>query len=302
MLRLSLDAIHTIDTIARAGSFSAAAEVLHKVPSTISYTVAKLEEQMGITFFERNGPHVKLTALGQELLEEGRCLFSAAQDLESRLYKMAQGVEVELNITLDALFPLSALTDHIQQFMHSPQYTRLHFQQEVMTGTWEALMQQRADLIIAGGAGPAGGGYQTYPVGKVCFAFCVSPNHPLAAQTQPLSKYQLLEHTAIVIGDSARHLPLRTAGLYDGQKQITVSNLNDKMALQIAGLGHGFLPRVCIEQAIQQGLLIEMQVIEPKADETFYLAWRSGDHGQALTWWKNALSQQWLPEVIKPMR
>jgi hypothetical protein len=47
MLKLSLDAIEIIDAIDRGGSFAAAAEALHKVPSTISYTVAKLEEQLG---------------------------------------------------------------------------------------------------------------------------------------------------------------------------------------------------------------------------------------------------------------
>lgn len=298
MLRLSLEAINTIDTIARAGSFSAAAEILHKVPSTISYTVAKLEEQMGICFFERNGPHVKLTPIGLELLDEGRCLLTSAYDLEARLYKMAKGVESELTITLDAFFPLSALTNQINEFIQSPQYTRLHLQHEVMTGSWEALMQQRADLVIAAGQGPAGGGYKTYPIGSLSFVFCVSPNHPLAKQTQPLNKYQLLEHTAIVVADSARHLPLRTTGLYNGQKQITVSNLDDKIALQKAGIGHGFLPEVCIAEALNKGELVAMSVVEPKAEETFYLAWRTGENGQALSWWRDKLSRQWLPEIL----
>lgn len=299
MLRLSLEAINTIDIIARSGSFSAAAEILHKVPSTISYTVAKLEEQMGISFFIRNGPHVRLTPIGQALLDEGRCLLASAHDLETRLYKMAQGVERELTITLDALFPLSILTNELNTFMQSPFYTRLHFQQEVMTGTWEALMQQRADLVIAAGQGPIGGGYKTYSVGGLAFIFCVSPEHPLAKQTEPLNKYQLLEHTAIVVADSARYLPLRTTGLYAGQKQITVNNLQDKIALQKAGIGHGFLPRVCIERELRKGELIEKQVVEPKAPETFYLAWRTGENGQALNWWKEQLSRQWLPEALK---
>lgn len=299
MLRLSLEAINIIDTIARTGSFSAAAEILHKVPSTISYSVAKLEEQMGICFFERNGPHVKLTPLGQALLDEGRCLLTSAHDLEARLYKMAQGVERSLTLTLDAFFPLSALTDEITEFMTSSPYTRLHLQQEVMTGTWEALMQQRADLVIAAGQGPVGGGYKTYPVGSLSFIFCVAPHHPLAKQIEPLNKHQLLEHTAIVVADSARYLPLRTTGLYAGQKQITVTNLQDKIALQKAGIGHGFLPKACIETALQKGELIEKQVVEPKSPETFYLAWRTGENGRALNWWRDKLSRQWLPEIFQ---
>jgi len=74
MLRLSLDAIEIIDAIDRGGSFAAAAEALHKVPSTISYTVSRLEEQLGFDLFVRRGPRVSLTPAGRELLAEGRWL------------------------------------------------------------------------------------------------------------------------------------------------------------------------------------------------------------------------------------
>ena len=42
LLKLSLDALQIIETIARRGSFAGAAKELFRVPSTISYTVSKL--------------------------------------------------------------------------------------------------------------------------------------------------------------------------------------------------------------------------------------------------------------------
>jgi DNA-binding transcriptional LysR family regulator len=69
MLKISLDALLAVDTIARKGSFSAAAKELFRVPSTISYTVAKLEEDLGVQLFERLGPRVVLTSAGEELLK-----------------------------------------------------------------------------------------------------------------------------------------------------------------------------------------------------------------------------------------
>jgi DNA-binding transcriptional LysR family regulator len=68
--------------LARRGSFSAAAKELFRVPSTISYTVSKLEEDLGVRLFERFGPRVVLTPAGEELLKEGRYLLKAAGDLE----------------------------------------------------------------------------------------------------------------------------------------------------------------------------------------------------------------------------
>jgi DNA-binding transcriptional LysR family regulator len=105
MLKLSLDAIEIIDAIDRGGSFAAAAEALHKVPSTISYTVSKLEEQLGFDLFARRGPRVSLTPAGRELLTEGRWLLRSAADLESRLRRIATGYESELRLVHDSLLP-----------------------------------------------------------------------------------------------------------------------------------------------------------------------------------------------------
>lgn len=299
MLRLTLDAIHIVDTIARTGSFTAAAAQLHKVPSTISYTINKLEEQLGVRLFERNGPHVSLTPSGKELLEEGRCLLSAAEDLEVRLQRLSRGVEISLNIMLDELLPIQVFADDIQAFQAEYPSTRLQLGRQVMTGTWEALIQGWADLVIAAGEGPAGGGYKTFPVGSLSFAFCVAPDHPLVQVNSPLSKDQLLRYNAIVITDTARTLPARSVGLMTGQKQLTVAGLQDKIALQKAGLGHGFLPRECIAGDLQSGALVELNVAEPKADESFYLAWRTNHKGEALKWWRERLSQELLPMIFR---
>lgn len=81
MGKLTLEGLEIVDAIDRRGSFSAAAEVLHKVPSTISYTVAKLEDDLKVALFRRNGPRIEITEAGRELLREGRLLLQAASDL-----------------------------------------------------------------------------------------------------------------------------------------------------------------------------------------------------------------------------
>lgn len=81
MGKLTLEGLEIVDAIDRRGSFSAAAAVLHKVPSTISYTVAKLEDDLKVALFRRNGPRIEITEAGRELLREGRLLLQAASDL-----------------------------------------------------------------------------------------------------------------------------------------------------------------------------------------------------------------------------
>ena len=45
--------LEVVDAVARNGSFSAAAQELHRVPSAVSYTVRQLEEWLAVPLFER---------------------------------------------------------------------------------------------------------------------------------------------------------------------------------------------------------------------------------------------------------
>src|SRR6476619_5683108 len=125
MLKLSLEALQIVDAIDRRGSFAKAAQELHKVPSTISYTVAKLEEDLGLQVFERHGPRIVLTPAGRELLKEGRYLLKAALDLEQRVKRVASGWETELAIGMDSMFSAFALEADIAAFYEIARRTRL---------------------------------------------------------------------------------------------------------------------------------------------------------------------------------
>ncbi len=287
MLRISLDALQIIDAIDRRGSFSAAGKEMFRVPSTISYTVSKLEDELGVQLFERAGPKVSLTPAGRELLREGRYLLKAASDLESRVRRVASGWETELAICMDAMFSAAALQEDIAAFCQVADQTRLRIGQEVLSGAWEALLDRRADLLIgAAGEGPSGGGYTAEPIGRLPFVFVVAPTHPLAQVSRRIGKAELHEHRAIAIADSARHMPVRTVGLLFGQDTLTVADMRTKFQFQLAGLGFGFLPEPYARSAIERGLLVAKKVEEAKPAETFYMAWRTGEEGAALKWWK----------------
>jgi DNA-binding transcriptional LysR family regulator len=290
MLKLSLDALLTVDTIARRGSFAAAAKELYRVPSTISYTVAKLEEDLGVQLFERFGPRVVLTSAGEELLKEGRYLLKAAADLERRVRRVASGWETEFTIAMDSMLSPCALMEDIAAFYEVADQTRLRLVKEELSGTWEALIDRRADLLVgAAGSGPSGGGYSAVPIGSVSFVFVVAPGHPLAGVAHPLSKADLAACRAVSVSDSARQMAARTVGLLFGQDTVAVPDMQTKYIFQRAGLGFGFLPESWVRADIEQGRFIVKAVEEPKPDETLYLAWRTGEEGAALAWWRERM-------------
>lgn len=294
-MRLTLDALQVLDAIDRKGSFAAAAEELFRVPSAITYTVQKLEQDLAVSLFDRTGHKAVLTPAGQALLQEGRHLLRAAQLLESRVQRVATGYETELTIAVSDLIGVERLFPVLEDFYREPCGTEVKLITEVYGGSWDALVAGRADLSIgAPGEAPPGGGYSVRPMGLLEFAFAVAPRHPLASLPEPLTSQAILQYRAISAADSSRHLAPRTSGLLTGQEVLTVPDMRAKLAAHIAGLGVGYIPLRLAREAEQAGQLVIKQVEEVKPSIPLHLAWRTDHAGRALGWFLDRLEREAL--------
>ncbi len=289
-MSLTLDAIAVLDTIARRGSFAAAAAELGKVPSALSYTVRRLEEDLDVLLFDRRGKRARLTAAGQELLEQGRVLLQAADELACRVREVASGWEVELRVASNAIVSFDRIRPLIEDFDRLGSPTRLRFSYEVLDGGWDALLSGRADLALGvpsetPPAAFASGLYSVQPLGELRFVYCVAPHHPLAAAPEPLQSEAMAQHRAIVVASTAHALPPRSAGLLSGQDTLTVATVEQKVALQIAGLGCGWIPETFARPHIAAGRLVEKRTAQARAVDQLQYAWRRARRGKALAWW-----------------
>ena len=289
-MRLTLDTLAVLDAIDRKGSFAAAADELHRVPSAVTYAVQKLEEDLSVSLFDRSGHRAILTDAGRELLREGRHLLHAATDLEARVKRVATGYEVELRIAVDDIVPKERLYPVMREFYRQAYGTRLRLLTEVYGGAWDALVTGRADLVIgAPGEGPAGGGYSTRPLGTVQWQFMVAPTHPLAQAPEPIPPEEILKYRSIAAADSSRNLPPRTSGLLSGQDVLTVPDMRSKIRFQRAGLGVGYLPLHLTRADVQAGHLVMKQVVETRIGTPLFIAWRTAQRGKALAWFLERL-------------
>jgi DNA-binding transcriptional LysR family regulator len=289
-MRLTLESLTVLDAIERKGSFAAAAEELHRVPSAITYTVQKLEDDLAVRLFDRSGHRAVLTAAGKELLREGRNLLRAADALEGRVKRVATGWEAEFRVAYDDILPLAPILELVREFYADTCPARLRLQAEVLGGCWDALVSDRADFVIgAPGEGPPGGGYATRPLGHVEFVFAVAAGHPLADAPEPLPAEQVLQHRSVAVADSSRRLPARTTGLLTGQDVLTVHDMAAKVAAQVAGLGVGYLPRYLAAPHLASGALVAREIEEPKPRAPLFLAWRTSHRGKALKWFQERL-------------
>lgn len=298
-MRISLDALLVLDSISRNGSFAAAAEELHRVPSAITYTIQKLEQDLDIKLFDRSGHRARLTEAGDALLREGRHLLRAASDLEHRVRHVATGWETELRIAIDDLVPTERLFPLLKDFYREASGTRVRMTMEVLGGCWDALISGRADLVIgAPGDAPPAGLLAVEPMGSFEFVFVVAPEHALAALPDPLSAQDILAHRAISVADTSRSLPPRTSGLLDGQDALTVPTMRAKVAAQIAGLGAGYLPLLWAAPHVAAGRLVRKEVEGSKAVTHVYLAWHPRQAGRALKWFVDRLRDKAVQQYV----
>ena len=290
-MSLTLDTLHILDAIARRGSFASAAAELDRAPSSLTYAVQQLEADLDVLLFDRSGHRARLTPAGQVLLEDGRALLRAAAQTEQRVRQVADGWEPRLSLAIDVVMPMAPILDCVAEFDALGHKTGLRLRSEVLAGTWESLLTGEADLVIGAGDGPPGGGYKTRLLGRLGFVFCVAPKHPLARIKTPLTDADLHPHRVVVISDTARNLPLRSAGVLQRQSQLAVPDMPTKLLAQLQGLGVGNLPRWLFESAAARGL-VEKKLAGGALQDKVYLAWRSGESGRALNWFIKRLSQR----------
>jgi DNA-binding transcriptional LysR family regulator len=95
--------LDVVDAVARTGSFSAAAQELHRVPSAVSYTVRQLEQWLAVPLFERRHRDVELTPAGVLFIQEARGVIKKMLDTRRQCQQVANGWRGQLKIAVDII-------------------------------------------------------------------------------------------------------------------------------------------------------------------------------------------------------
>ena len=314
---LTPEALTMMDVIARTGSFAAAARQLGKVPSSLTYSVRQLEEALDVLLFDRRSRQARLTAAGEELLNEGRRLLEQVDAVANRVQRVATGWEAQLSIAVDGVISRPTVLEMCEAFYAldtrpakpvaattasgSGPSTRLRLRTEVLAGTWEALATGQADLAIGVGLGrEALPGVQTREIGTMAFVFAVAPHHPLATHEVPISDTELMRHRAVAVADSAQRLAPYTVNLLPGQDVLTVGSMHVKIEVQLRCLACGFVPEPLVREHIAAGRLVVKPVQRAAQPVHLGYAWRAAAAasekrkaplGLALRWWLEQLDR-----------
>ncbi|MCK9395898.1 MAG: LysR substrate-binding domain-containing protein [Methylobacter sp.] len=287
---ITLDALEVLDAIARKGSFAAAANELYRVPSAISYTVQKLEQDLDVVLFRKEGRKAVLTEAGKVLLEQGREILDATERLAIAAKKTHSGWEPVFNIAIDSILSFDFIYPLIARFYELLPDIEINIYEEVLGGAQEAITSNRADLVIGTGAAP-GQGIKYQKIRQVEWVFAVAPGHELARAPLPLSRQLIEQHRFIVVRDSSRNQAPQSRRVFSKRPVLSVPSVEEKIHALCSGLGVGFLPAHRIQESLERGLLIALPVEDTIATETMNMAWKTTNKGKVLHWFIEQLSQ-----------
>jgi DNA-binding transcriptional LysR family regulator len=296
----SKSSLEMLDTVARLGSFTAAADVLHKVPSAISYGVRQVEVELGVVLFRRLPRKVELTPAGELFMQEARSLLRQMEELKAQTRRAAHGWQKTLKVTLDNVVKLDRMKPLVEDFYRTFEFAELQINMEVFNGSWEAISQGRADIVIgATSAVPVGGDFEVRDMGILDWAFVMSPAHPCVRE-QVLTEAFVSQFPAICLDDTSSVLPKRHTGHYPQQRRLLLPNWYSAIECLKNGVGVGYMPRHMAQPLLASGQLVEKMLPDEKPLTQCCLVWRKDDNHKLIEWMVNYLGtseqlhQDWL--------
>jgi DNA-binding transcriptional LysR family regulator len=256
-IRITLDQWAALVSVVESGGYAKAGEALHKSQSTLTYSIQKIEELLGVKVFEIRGRKAVLTPTGEVLYRRGKTLVDEAARLEHAAGELAKGWEAEIRIAVEILFPTWLLVQCLGAFSAERPDTRIELFETVLGGTDEALAARRVDFAISPNL-PAGFlGDPLMPLRAICVA---APSHPLHRLGRPATLEDLRQHRHIVIRDSGIQRT-RSAGFLNEQRW-TVSHKATSLHAVLLGHGYAWFPEDAIQGELQRGALVPIPLRE----------------------------------------
>lgn len=249
--RVTLDQWRTLQAVVDQGGFAQAAEVLHRSQSSVSYTVGRMQEQLGVPLLRIEGRKAVLTEAGEVLVRRSRQLISQAGMLEDLAHHMEQGWEAEVRLVVDAAYPTAQLLHALSAFMPQSRGCRVRLREEVLSGVEEVLLSGTADLAISA---LDLRGYLGLELDEVTFIAVSHPEHPLQQLQRPITSQDLESHMQVVVRDSGTLKP-RDSGWLGAEQRWTVSSLATSAQFVMSGLGFAWLPQHLIARDLAEGKL-----------------------------------------------
>jgi len=258
---VTLDQLRTFIAAADHGSFSGAGRELRRAQSVVSKTLANLEGQFGVSLFDRARRRPVLTPQGQVLLAHARTVVGDVDLLKAQAKRLAGGLEPELAVVVEVMFPMATLTAAVTAFHAAFPLTPLRLYVEALGAVIQPVLDGRCTLAISGELALVPPQFSQEPLLHVPLIHVTSPRHALASHGGPIPSSELAKHIQLVLTDRSTLSKGKEFGVLS-PRTWRLADLGAKHAFLRAGLGWGGMPAELVQSDLVRGTLVKIVAAE----------------------------------------
>ena len=255
--RVSLEHWRALVAVVDEGGYARAAEALGKSQSTVSHSIQRLEELLEARTLRIEGRRAVLTDLGRVVLRRARFLLEEAADIERVAHTLATGVEPEVCIAVDTIFPNQILLPAFGEFGKAFPDTRIELVETVISGVAEMLVGGQVQVAITPVVPQGWLGDRLIELEMVCVAH---PEHPLHGLNRQVNERDLSQHRQLVVRESGERRTHR-AGWLSSEQRLTVSTMSTRIQALCQGLGFAWCPLLKIKRELEQDMLKPLPLV-----------------------------------------
>ena len=156
MKQLNFNHLQYFYAVAREGSVTRAAEVMHVTPQTVSGQLATFEEYIGAPLFERYGKRLEPTALGQTTLRYAEDIFNLGSELSRTLASHDIGQVANFNVGIVDAIPKVMVFEMLNECFDIENRFILECHEGDLPSLLADLSMNKLDLIISDQPLPVG--------------------------------------------------------------------------------------------------------------------------------------------------
>jgi len=254
---MTLEQLRTLCAVVEKGGFHAASESLYRSQSAVSIAIKNLEQELGLSLFDRKAYRPVLTAEGQVLYGKAKNILSRSEEMTSIAKHFTRGEETEISIALSAIAPVEQVLDVIRHVSESAPATRMSLQIENMGGTLERLQDKEVNFAIAERFMPLPHTEEVRLTSTEMVSL-ISADFPLATRYPAITVSDLEPYVQVVVRDTSRNQSRQTAGVLEGASQWLVNDFDMKKRMILSGSGWGRMPRHRVGEELADGRLLQL--------------------------------------------
>jgi DNA-binding transcriptional LysR family regulator len=263
----TLEQLRVFLTVVEAGSFTAAAKRLGRAVSAVSYTMGNLEQQLGVSLFDREGSRTpRLTEAGSAVLSKARVVAVGIDDLRASVRALLKGLEAEVTLVVDVMLPNARLIDAVQAFEATFPTVTLRLHVEALSAVAQLVRRDGGMIGIGGGLLDVEPELELIHVGDVEMIPVAAPNHPLA-RGRPNASGAARNQRQLVLTVRTPFSEGPDLGIFSADVW-RLADLGAKHALLLAGVGWGNMPEPHVRADLAAGRLVRLEL--PEARNALY--------------------------------